>query len=104
MILEARRRGDIKGIKVVVNLSISHLLFIDDLLLFSDGSRRETHQLKKIIDLFLKATRMCINIKKSSLIVEGFTRAEIRMISKDIPFEDNFKYLGFHLKLDTYMI
>lgn len=104
MILEARRRGDIKGIKVVFNLNIFHFLFIDDILLFSDGSRSETHQLKTIIDLFLKATRLCINIQKYSLIVEGFIGAEIRMISEDIPFEDNFKYLGFHLRLDTYRI
>lgn len=46
MILEARRRGDIKGIEVAVNLHISHLFFVNDIILFSDGSRSENHQLK----------------------------------------------------------
>lgn len=48
---------------------------------------------------------MCINTQKSSLILEGFTRVEIRRISEDLPFEtqrmtNNFKYLGFQLNLN----
>lgn len=50
---------------------------------------------------------MCINAQKSALILEGFSRSETRRITEDLPFEikrmkDNFKYLGFHLKPNTY--
>ena len=38
MIHEAKRQGELKGIEVVVNLWVTHLLFVDDILLFSSGS------------------------------------------------------------------
>lgn len=45
--------------------------------------------------------------KNYSLILEGFFRTGIRRITEALPFEtnsmmDSFKYLGFHLKPDTY--
>ena len=65
MISHARRRGEIKWIEVVVNLFITHLLFVDNIILFSSGSHEEIWQIKDILDLFLKATSLCINIQKN---------------------------------------
>lgn len=64
-ILAAKRRGDLKGIEITTNLFITHLLFVDDILLFSNGSRDDVQPLKFSLDLFLKATGMCINAHKS---------------------------------------
>ena len=61
MILDARRRGDIKGIEVAVNLNITHLLFIDEILVFSNGSRFDIRLIKHNLDLFLKVTVLSIN-------------------------------------------
>lgn len=60
--------------------------------------------MKISLDLFLKATGMCINAKKSSIVHTGFSGNEVNKILSLLPFEakpmkDNVKYQGFH----TYM-
>eukprot|EP00253_Pinus_taeda_P022728 PITA_22728 len=56
LIHKARRTNKIKGIEVAINLYISHLLFVDDILIFSNGSHNELKELKSIFELFMKAT------------------------------------------------
>ena len=56
MIQKDKRLGKIKGIKVAPNLWITHLIFVDDILLFLNGSIDDCHALKLLMDLFLKAT------------------------------------------------
>lgn len=95
------------GLEVAVNLFISHLLFVDDILLFLNGNLDEVKVLKEIIDLFLKATGLQINHRKSHFILEGFNRNEVSAISSIMPFEtcsmdEPFKYLGFWLKPSSY--
>lgn len=107
LILEARRAGVVKGLEVVVNMLISHLLFVDDILLFTNGSLNEIKELKNILDLFMKATGMQVNHRKSQLIMEGFNRHEKSLIISILPFDVNnmenpFKYLGLWLKPNVY--
>eukprot|EP00253_Pinus_taeda_P029860 PITA_29860 len=107
LIMEAKRTGLIKGLEVDVNLFISHLLFVDDILLFTNGSLNEVKELKIILDLFMKATGMQINLRKSHFILEGFSRNECTQITTILPFEvytmdSTFKYLGFWLKPNSY--
>eukprot|EP00253_Pinus_taeda_P030159 PITA_30159 len=61
LIHKARRTEKVKGIEVAINLFITHLLFVDDILIFSNGSPDELKELKSIFDIFLKATGMQIN-------------------------------------------
>lgn len=107
LILEAKREGLVKGLEVAVNLYISHLLFVDDILLFTNGNLNEIKDLKNILDLFMKATGMQVNYRKPQLIMEGFNRHEKRLITSILPFdiysmENPFKYLGFWLKPNAY--
>ncbi len=81
LIVDAKRRGKIKGIEVAINMYINHLIFVDDILLFIDGSRIDIPQIKSSLNLFLVATGMCINPQKSSLVHEGFSRIEITKIT-----------------------
>lgn len=102
LILMEKLWGNLKGIEVATNLFVTHLLFVDDILLFSHGSRGDIQHLKASLDLFLKATSMCIDDHKSSLVHEGLSLEEITRIHIFPPFEvkymkDSFKYLGFHL-------
>lgn len=73
----AIRKGDYKVIEIAINLFISHLIFVDDILLFCDGSRGALAKLKSIMDLFLKATSMSINEHNPSIIHNGLSGAEI---------------------------
>eukprot|EP00253_Pinus_taeda_P028824 PITA_28824 len=107
LILKAKREGVIKGLEVAVNLCITHLLFVDDILLFSNGNQVEIKEIKRILELFMKATGMQVNFRKSQLILDGFNRQEESHITFVLPFNvqklgDPFKYLGFWLKPDTY--
>lgn len=82
---------------------------MDDIILFSNGSLEDCRTLKRILDLFLKATGLCINERKSTLTCSGMTREEERRVALVLNFEiksleDSFKYLGFYLKPDNYRI
>ena len=72
MIHDAKRRGELKGIDVVVNLSVTHLLFVDDILLFSNESIEYIRRIKEVLDVFLKATGLSINCQKYSITMEGY--------------------------------
>eukprot|EP00253_Pinus_taeda_P006972 PITA_06972 len=107
LIHKARRSDKIKGIEVAINLYITHLLFVDDILIFTNGSLNEMKEYKNIFDLFMKATGMQINSRKSEVCVTGFNRRECSRISNLFPYQiqpldSPFKYLGFWLNLDSY--
>eukprot|EP00253_Pinus_taeda_P001598 PITA_01598 len=107
LIHKARRFDKIKGIEVTINLYITHLLFVDDILIFTNGSLNEMKEYKNIFDLFMKATGMKINSRKSQVCVTGFNRRECSRISNLFPYQiqpldSPFKYLGFWLKPDSY--
>eukprot|EP00253_Pinus_taeda_P002165 PITA_02165 len=46
LILKAKREGSVKGLEVAFNMSISHLLFVDDILLFTNGNMTKIKELK----------------------------------------------------------
>eukprot|EP00253_Pinus_taeda_P018226 PITA_18226 len=107
LIHKARSEGKVKGIEVAINLYITHLLFVDDILIFTNGCQNELKEFKCIFDLFLKATGMQINTGKSQVCFSDFERRERDRMSNLFPFpsqplEDPFKYLGFWLKPAVY--
>eukprot|EP00253_Pinus_taeda_P025512 PITA_25512 len=107
LIHKARSEGKVKGIEVAINLYITHLLFVDDILIFTNGCQNELKEFKCIFDLFLKATGMQINTGKSQVCFSDFERRERDRMSNLFPFpsqplEDPFKYLGFWLKPTVY--
>jgi hypothetical protein len=59
--VEAMREGAIKRIGVVRSTFISHLLFVDDVWWFAQGSLKEISHFKSIMDSFYGATRMEVN-------------------------------------------
>ncbi|XP_043694514.1 uncharacterized protein LOC122645253 [Telopea speciosissima] len=66
---QAELAGFIKGIKVRNRTSpLSHLLFADDSLIFSEVSIDGIHNLKACLDLYCQASGQQINLNKSSLI------------------------------------
>eukprot|EP00253_Pinus_taeda_P011149 PITA_11149 len=109
LIQEAKRQCSLKGIEVAQNFWVTHLLFVDDIILFSNGSLEDCRTLKRILDLFLKSTGLCINERKSTITCSGLAREEVHRVALVLNFEvksleDSFKYLGFYLKLENYRI
>eukprot|EP00253_Pinus_taeda_P007952 PITA_07952 len=107
LIHKSKRAGKVFGIEAAVNLFITHLFFVDDILIFSNGSLVELKELKSIFDLFMKATGMQINSRKSQIIQEWLSRPEREQLRSLFPFEISsmgapFKYLGFWLKPNAY--
>jgi len=104
---DARRNGTFSGIRIASNFQITHLLFVDDVLIFCSGSRRDAETLKDILNLFSKATGMEFNIRKSTISSNLLNDREINRLKDFFPFEskpieDGLKYLGFYLKPSNY--
>jgi hypothetical protein len=67
--LEAKRERLLKGIRIGGDLFLTNLIFVDDILFFTSGPELEGRKLKEILLLFGKATRMKINVLKSTIIL-----------------------------------
>jgi len=101
----AKDRGDIKGVCISHNLSITHLLFVDDVLLFGNHCAREWKWYYKIIDEFCGATGMKINFDKSVFYSMLDTLEPEISALFPIPlrhFDEGLLYLGYHLKPNGY--
>jgi hypothetical protein len=104
---EAKSIGNFRGIKISSGLHISHLLFVDDILILCDGSRRDTEKLCDGLTLFKQATSMLINEHKSSITFASLDGGESLFITSRLPFQvfdldEGLKYLGFQLKPNDY--
>ena len=105
---ESKRQGRFSGISIGEQLAITHLLFVDDVLIFCSGDRRDTRALKEILDLFSKATGMDINFEKSTLTTHLLRPEEELELIENFPFnltglDVGLKYLGFSLKANCYL-
>jgi hypothetical protein len=101
--LDYKRRGSIKGIKIGITLHLTHLLFVDDVLLFGNGSSREAKIFKEILDLYYKAIGMEVNNQNPSISFNGIPKGQARFLHifwpfSTVDFNNGFKYLGFLLK------
>ena len=67
VIIVARKEGKLIGIRVSGLEYITHLLFVNDVLLFGHGSVREAQSYKEIMDIFFKEMGMEVNLLKSSI-------------------------------------
>ena len=89
-----------------MNLTITHLLFVDDILLFCNGSIR-VGKLSEILQLFCKATGMILNEQKSTTTTFTLEENITRSLLELFPFintalDDYLKYLGFKIKPNCY--
>jgi hypothetical protein len=83
---DVERQGILRGIQVAPNLFITHLLFVDDVLIFCIGSVKDAETLRGILELFSKATRMEINVGKSTLSINLLRAEELQAFNKFFPY------------------
>ena len=103
IILNAHLVGHITDYQYTPDLSITHLLFVDDVLLFGIGTVGEWKAYKEALDLFCSATGMTVSIKKSSFLFQNVDPDIRNQIVVFLPYSmvhisEGFKYLGFRLK------
>jgi hypothetical protein len=85
------------GLKVSVSEVVTHLHFVDDVMLFGAGTLKEMQEIKDILTLFCKATGMELNNKSSIRVCEldvevrDLLRAMFSIEVMDI--ESEIKYL-----------
>ena len=61
IILEEHKRGRLKGIKITDNCILTHLLFVDDVLVFLSGSVGDITSIRNIFSLFANAMGILVN-------------------------------------------
>eukprot|EP01018_Ginkgo_biloba_P020280 Gb_31029 [translate_table: standard] len=86
-LLEVKRSGTNRDIKVGSLLCLTRLLFVDDILLFCDGSRRDALKLREVLDLYCSATGILVNIGKSIVSFMGISEDVIRSYTRLFPFK-----------------
>jgi len=101
----AKERGFIKGVVISGNLSLTHLLFVDDVLIFGRKCALEWMWYYRIIKEFCLATGMDINYEKScfyslddSLDPDIYTLFPVSFYH----FDEGLLYLGYRLKPNCY--
>lgn len=67
LIASAEQSGDIRGLRITDIFFLTHLLFVDDVLILLNGSIRDSRAFSKILLLFSSATGMLPNQTKSSI-------------------------------------
>jgi hypothetical protein len=79
-IQEQVREKNIEGIVVARGLNITHLMFVDDVILFGSGNFEEWEAFKEVMDLFCKATGMDFSPQKSSFLEAGWKAEELAVL------------------------
>jgi hypothetical protein len=101
--------GTFQGLKVVVSTFISHLLFVDDVLILGAGKIEYWMTLNSILSKFFSATRMIINCHKSVFLVQNIDPSLQHNLNavfniKIESLDQGMKYLGFFLKPNNYRV
>ena len=76
-LLSAKASGDFHGISFGNDITLSHVLFVDDIVMVSDGSEQSLSILYEIMQTFCKASGMLINEDKSPLLYSGMDDVEL---------------------------
>ena len=109
LIEDAKSNGKIKGIKILSHLSLTHLLFVDDVIMFGIGTFEEWMAFKVILDIFCEASSMQINLDKSFILHNDLDVDILRKITGFLPYRFEyinkvFKYLGYFINPLGYLV
>lgn len=103
LIYHEKQNGRLSGLKIIDQCYPTHLMFMDDVLIFLDGSIRDSIILENILATFFRVTGMIENHTKST-ISQAYTFAQEcnfslhRFPYNPRPLDQGFKYLGFWIK------
>eukprot|EP00253_Pinus_taeda_P033507 PITA_33507 len=109
LIISAKREGSLSGLRITDECYLTHLLFVDDVLILLDGSIRDSLAFSRILQLFMKATCMMVNQQKSMITCTRTSVNEDQAALQAFPYTIHpldrvLKYLGFWLKPKNHRI
>eukprot|EP00253_Pinus_taeda_P010995 PITA_10995 len=97
------REKRIKGLKPWGNnLAITHQQFVDDIMLFGEVTIKEMRMIKKVLDIFMKASGMEVNKEKSCTFIFNTPEAIKTHLTRTLGFRQGdlpTKYLGNQLDI-----
>ena len=101
--------GYYHGLSFGNDISLTHVLFVDDIIMIIDGTKQSLSTLYEVLMVFCKAFGMKINEDKSALYFSNLNEIDIITIQNIFNFpvlklENGMKYLGFNLKCCRYLI
>lgn len=79
--------GLLKGIRFTRDTHVTHLLFVNDILLFGNGSIQGTNVIVKDLNIISKATGMEINSQKSTISRTGLSISQGNLLETLLPFK-----------------
>ena len=82
------------------SISLTHLCFADDLMVFIEGTKESIEGALSVFDGFAKCSGLSISIEKSTIYMAGVSRDERSRVLKDFPFAEGalpVRYLGLPL-------
>lgn len=82
------------------DLSLTHICFADDVLVFSDGKQSSIENILSVFSEFAKISGLNISLEKSTLYLAGVKAEDSTAILKQFPFEAGslpVRYLGLPL-------
>lgn len=85
-LIEAKRDVSFKDIKVSGSFHLS-LYFFDDFIIFCDRTRKNVENINHVLYLHYKATRMMVNVDKSSTSFIGVSDEDKTLYIDNIPYK-----------------
>ena len=76
-LLYVRECGIYHGLSFGSEVTLSHVLFVDDIVMVTDGSEQSLSSLFEVLMIFCKASGMKINEDKSALYVSNLDESEV---------------------------
>ena len=100
MLDKAAERKEISYHPRCQNIQLTHLCFADDLLVFTDGTKRSIEGILRIFEEFAGMSGLKISLEKSTLYIAGITEVQESDILTSFPFASGklpVRYLGLPL-------
>jgi hypothetical protein len=105
----AKEEGLLKGIDLGIDCVITHLIFVDDVLLAGMATVAEWGVFRNILNCFCRIYGMKISLSKSSFYYHSVDSDDRTGDASIFPYnfhplDDGLKYLGFFLRPNNYQI
>ena len=109
LLKDAKEKGRIRGIKISANMTLTNLLFVDNVVLFCIGTVDEWMAFDVILETFCAASGMFISLEKSGFLFSDLELGVQRSIHSFLPYKmepilNGFKYLGYFIKSLGYKV